>query len=231
MVGPFAAPDYARGAYSVALTLRTLAGPLDTETTWSTGLSFTQPNCEIDFVAWHRGGRTFDAERDEPLLVIGEAKSFGHNAINDEAVASLRALGERFPGAVMVVSTLRRGNELSLAEVARLRHLALWGRRASHEGQPINPLILLTGIELFADHGIANAWKEIDGKEMRPIYDLHNLHTLSQLTIERYLGLGAHWDRAAANRTLPAVGHILRLVHAYGNAPNSVARDGSGDRA
>jgi hypothetical protein len=67
-VGPFAAPDYARGAYAVALTLRALADRRDAEVTWSTGLSLEQLNCEIDFVAWHRGGRFLDDERDEPLL-------------------------------------------------------------------------------------------------------------------------------------------------------------------
>jgi glucose/arabinose dehydrogenase len=45
VVGPFAAPDFARGAYSVALTLRTLADPHDTEMTWSTGLSLSELNC------------------------------------------------------------------------------------------------------------------------------------------------------------------------------------------
>ena len=38
VTGPFAAPDYARGAYSVALTLRTLAPHRSSKITWSTGL-------------------------------------------------------------------------------------------------------------------------------------------------------------------------------------------------
>lgn len=223
VVGPFTAPDFARGAYCVALTLRTLADPHHTDMTWSTGLSLAQLNCEIDFVAWHREGRMLNDERDDPLLVIGEAKSFGRNAVNDEAVATLRKVAERFPGSVMVVSVLRGASELSLAEVARLRCLALWGRRALYEGQPINPLVILTGTELFAEHGIANAWKKIDGKEMHASFDFHNLHTLSDLTIARYLGLGSNWDRAASDQALPAIQKLLQLVRARADGSMSTS--------
>lgn len=184
VIGPFAAPDYARGAYSVALTLRTIADPHDHEMTWSTGLSLKELSCEVDFVAWHRSGRMLNEERDEPLLVIGEAKSFGRNAINDDAVKSLRKVAERFPGAVMVVSTLREPGELSLAEIARLRYLASWGRKRD-DGEPSNPLIVLTAVELFAEHGIRSAWEKLDGEKM---------------------------EKTAAAQSLPPIGSILRLV-------------------
>src|SRR5947207_4341788 len=59
------------------------------------------------------------------------------------------------------------GRAISWAKLARLRHLALWGRREIHEGQPVN-LIVITGIELFAKHDIADAWKEIDGPALVP---------------------------------------------------------------
>lgn len=199
--------------------------------TWSTGLSLSELNCEVDFIAWHRAGRTFIGERDEPLLVIGEAKSFGRNAINDEAVAALRTVAERFPGSVMVVSVLRDASDLSLAEIARLRRLALWGRRSRHEGQPINPLIVLTGAELFAEHGIAGAWRKIDGNEMHPIYDFHNLHTLSELTIGRYLGLGSHWDQAADGQALPVMANLLTLLRSRGHESRSMSHGNSGESA
>lgn len=223
IVGPFAAPDHARGAYSVALTLRALADPFPyTEMAWSTGLSLAELNCEIDFIAWRRAGGMLNEEREEPLLVIGEAKSFGRNTINDEAISTLKTVAERFPGAVMVVSTLRSAHELSLAEVARLRHLALWGRRAWREDQPINPLIVLTGTELFAELGIANAWSKIDGAQKHGRYDFRNLYTLSELTVNRYVGLDSHWDQTTAiQQTLPVVSSILRLVRSSGNTSGS----------
>ena len=126
VVGPFAAPDYARGAYAVALTLRCIAGYRDTEMTWTTGLNLQPLNCELDFAAWLRSSTILNDERDEPLLVIGEAKSFGKNAINEDAVLGLRKVADRFPGSIMVVSSLREIGEYTAEELQRLRDLALW---------------------------------------------------------------------------------------------------------
>lgn len=212
VTGPFAAPDYARGAYAVALTLRTLAPHDRSKITWSTGLRLEPLSCEVDFVAWHQQKRLGLDELDEPLLVLGESKSFGIGSINDETMDSLKRVAEQFPGAVMVVSTLKEIHDYSLAEVARLRHLALWGRRRTYEGQPINPLIVLTGTELFAMHSLSSTWNKIDGKEMHISIDLHDLHTLAEKTVLRYLGLGSHWDRSIGlpdpmRRLLSAVRH------------------------
>jgi len=143
--------------------------------------------------SWHRSTSKDSHESDEPLLVLGEAKSFGVGSINDETILSLRKVAERFPGAVIVVSSLREIGDYSLAEIARLRHMALWGRRGTYEGQPINPLIVLTGTELFARHDISDAWKQIDGKETHAAIDLYDLHTLAELTQQRYLGLQPYW--------------------------------------
>jgi hypothetical protein len=160
VVGPFAAPDYARGGYAVALTLRCIAEFRETEMSWTTGLNLRPLNCELDFAAWHRPSRMLNDERDEPLLVIGEAKSFGKNAISEDAVIGLRKVADRFPGAIMIVSSLREIGDYTADELQRLRDLALWGRREVYHGQPTNPLVVLTATELFARHGIRDAWKE-----------------------------------------------------------------------
>jgi hypothetical protein len=216
VIGPFAAPDYARGAYAVALTLRVLASRRS-KITWSTGLRLEPLKCEIDFVAWSQSTRLMDTdEHDEPLLVVGEAKSFGFGAINDEAIDSLKKVAERFPGAVMVVSTLREIGRYSLAEVARLRHLALWGRRKTHQGRPINPLIVLTGTELFAKHTISDAWKQIDGKEVHRSLDLSDLYTLAEMTQHRYLGLQ---DRPGENRLPESMSRLLSVIRSRASDP------------
>lgn len=150
-------------------------------------------------------------EHDEPLLVLGEAKSFGFGSINDETIGALKKVAERFPGAVMVVSTLREIGRYSLAEIACLRHLALWGRRKTHGGQPINPLIVLTGTELFAKHDISEAWKQIDGKEPHISIDFGDLHTLAEMTQQRYLGLQSHWERRAENSLPESMRNLLSV--------------------
>lgn len=218
VTGPFAAPDYARGAYAVALTLRTLAAHHDSNITWSTGLRLDPLNCEIDFVAWHRSTTMGDlVERDEPLLVVGEAKSFGVGSIEDDAIGSLKKVAERFPGAVMVVSSLREIREYSLSEIGRLRHLALWGRRKLHQGQPINPLIVLTGTELFARYSISVAWEEADGKFTHPGFDFSDLHTLGDLTQQRYLGLPS-WHYQPPHRLPEPMEHLLSVIRARASA-------------
>jgi hypothetical protein len=179
----------------VALTLRTLAPTNHANATWSTGLSLEPLGCEVDFFAWHHSVGMMDRERDEPLLVIGEAKSFGINSIGDDSVEALKKVAEMFPGAVMVVSSLRDIGSYTLSEIERLRRLALWGRRSVWNDEPVNPLIVLTGAELFARFDIANAWKVIDGKDVHPSIELGKLHTLSDATLSRYLNLKSFWHR------------------------------------
>jgi hypothetical protein len=196
IVGPFAAPDYARGGYAVALTLRCIAGPRETEMTWTTGLNLQPLNCELDFTAWHRPSRMSNDERDEPLLVIGEAKSFGKNAINEDAIISLKKVANHFPGAIMIVSSLREISDYTADELRRLRDLALWGRQGVHQGQARNPLIVLTATELFARHGIFDAWKKMGEARaaVPPSIDPADLHALAELTLKRYLNLPGFWE-------------------------------------
>lgn len=220
VIGPFAAPDYARGAYAVALTLRAIAPDRSSNITWSTGLRLDPLEREIDFIAWQQTSRlAVTDERDEPLLVLGEAKSFGVGSINGETIDALKKVAERFPGAVMVVSTLRVIHEYGLGEVARLRHLALWGRRETHKGLPINPLVVLTGTELFAKYDIATAWTEIDGQEVRA-FDLGNLHELARLTQRRYLGLQPSWYQQPTGSSLPEP--MSRLLSAIQHRSSSL---------
>jgi hypothetical protein len=87
--------------------LRCLGPRHDSEMTWSTGLALEPLVCEVDFLAWYRPSQLLRNESDEPLMLIGEAKSFGKNAIGDDAINSLKKLAERFPGALMVVTSLR----------------------------------------------------------------------------------------------------------------------------
>jgi len=207
VIGPFAAPDYARGGYAVALTLRSLAPRYDSEMTWSTGLALEEPNCEIDFFAWCRPSRRLSDERDEPLILIGEAKSFGRESFDPKAIASLKKVAERIPGALMVVSSLRDIAEYAEPEILRLQELATWGRRSTHRGRPCNPLIVLTATELFAQVTIYEGWKGKDGQPDElvkyPSTDPSNLYEMSELTLRRYLHIESFWDAQARAYNLP----------------------------
>ncbi len=217
MIGPFAAPDYGRGGYAVALTLRCIAERHETEMTWSTGLVLDNLDCEVDFAAWYRRGSLLDDERDEPVLLVGEAKSFGKNAIDDDALASLRQVAERFPGAIIVASSLRPISEYSIIEIQRLADLAMWGRSRMLDGKPRNALIVLTATELFSEDGITQAWKAVGGRAAQLVehasVDLTDLHRLAEATQQLYLNLPSFYeDYSNSARLRSQRSRLLQLI-------------------
>ena len=103
----------------------------------------------------------------------------------------------------MVVSTLREITEFSPTEIDRLRDLAKWGRRARHKGHPINPLIVLTGKELFCEMGLDGAWrKHGDPEGLHPAYDLADPRVISEVSLKRYLGMHGYWEEVATRQDL-----------------------------
>jgi hypothetical protein len=195
VIGPFATPDFARGGYSVALALRTFAhgiGIGDHRLTWATGLELNlgPKKVEIDFAAWQQSDHLF-RESEDPALIIGEAKSFGKEAIAQETLDDLKLVADRFPGAFIAVAVLKE--HFSAKEKARLISLAKWGRRRRHKGLPVNPVIVLTGTELFSDWHVDAAWKAKGGRAkalVEPAYvDTSNILTFSELTQQLYLDL------------------------------------------
>src|SRR5262249_30209937 len=187
---PFAAPDYGRGGYAVALTLRCLSQGRMNELTWSTGLLLKELKREIDFAAWYRRDSHDYGEREEPILLIGEAKSCGSYGIDEDAITGLREVAERFPGAILIVSSLRPIGMYSAAEIERLSDLARWGRSSVNGLRPRNPLIVLTALELFSEHGIKHEWEKIGDRAAELVRaDLTDLYELAQMTQRLYLNL------------------------------------------
>lgn len=200
VIGPFASPDYAQGAYAVALTLKCLAAESHGhEITWSTGLELQPLNVEIDFAVWYRRGHIgIEPETDEPVLMIGEAKSFGSDAIKSEDIETLRVVGEQLPGAFLVVSALKSIDEFSRDELTLLKELAAWGRGRRLKGQPRNPIIILTGVELLSEEHIKHIWEKAGGKAADLVkhasVSLDDPYTLSELTQHLYLDLPPFYD-------------------------------------
>jgi hypothetical protein len=110
VVGPFSIPDYAKGSYSALLTVRQFQefSGINEEMTFSMALSlkFNEIEAETDFVALKKNDM-FGANK-QPELIIGEAKSFGvGDLIKDKDIIKLKALGQKLPGAIIVISILR----------------------------------------------------------------------------------------------------------------------------
>ena len=214
VAGPYSVPDFANGAYATVLALRCMARGIElgeNNLTFSTNLDLklSDERLEIDFACWFQQ-KSYGLRNNEPVFVVGEAKSFAKNAFSKEDVARLKRIGEKMPGTFLVFATLKLG--LSDAEHVQIAKLATWGRLPSADNRPRNPVIVLTGTELFAAHSISEAWREAGGKRKslaEPGYvRMDNLQTLADLTQQVYLGLQPvqewlheYWQRRYERRT------------------------------
>lgn len=199
VVGPFAVPDYARGAYATVLALRVFSANLggDAQLTYSTGLDIVagpEDKHELDFVFWYRRRQTFDWD-EEPVLALGEAKSFAEESFKARDIERMEALARTFPGALLVFATMK--DRLSDAEKAGIGKLALWGRELLKTGQPRNPVVVLTATEMFSDWHIRDTWENAGGKHKefasRAYLGFDNLWDFADLTQHLYLGLPDKW--------------------------------------
>lgn len=219
LVGPFALPNYATGGYAASLSIRFFADVIDeghdNSIAWSAGqeLAFA-PNdrIEADFILWHQRKVMFG--NDFPTqLVFGEAKSFrGENAeerreiddaFDQRDVDRMKRLATEFPGSILVFSTMKKPEELSDDEIARISKLAEWGREYVRERrQSRAPVIVLTANELFAPYSLLEAWAKLGGKHEEfantGMIRTENLRVLADLTQQLYLKLPPYgeWHQA-----------------------------------
>jgi hypothetical protein len=200
VVGPFTVPDYADGAYATALTLRLFSNTLSSgrpSVTYATGLEFSIPTgkpFEVDFSFWYR--RENWRNGGETVAVFGEAKSFAEKCFTAKDVERMKRVALAFPGSFLVFATLKEA--LSDEEKALIIDFASWGRESLESGGPRAPVIVLTGIELFANWHVDHAWKQHEGmgKNFADAGHLHldNLWTLADLTQQIYLGMQSRSD-------------------------------------
>ena len=198
VIGPFATPDYARGSYATLLTynlLNTLKfGHQSMSFAPGVDLNFNDgtPSCEIDFIAWI--SREHLSDTLEPDLLIGETKSFGEcDLIQDKDIARLKKVAKRFPSSIVICSVLRE--HFTDNEKVRLKKLAHWARRPNESFEPTNPLVLLTGNDLFFDIALSTTWEKLGEPYSKYINNYTNeLRGLSDATQAIYLGLPSYLE-------------------------------------
>ena len=193
VIGPISTPGFARGSYGALLALKALKGLShgSERMTFSTALELHLGDgapCEVDYAAWisHRS-----ADRvGHPSLVFGEAKSFGDgDLIRPRDLTQLRRVATRFPGSVIVISVMRDG--FTPGEIRRLLPFVKWARRLNAHWLPTNPVLLLTGVELFHEINIERTWRDKGGRYERfADFDwTHSLQRLAEATQVIYLDL------------------------------------------
>jgi hypothetical protein len=201
VIGPFAKPDYAQGAYTSALALRffnDLDRGFSSSLTWSTSLELTLGSgqkSEADFLLWYQRKRIKENNYGVEL-VFGESKSFAKNSFEEKDLKNLRNLAQKFPGSILVCATMK--DTLDADEKKRIAKIALWGRGRTPVGMTRAPLIVLTATELFSQStlGLRHLWKQKGGNRAQLIEPAYiredNLRVLADLTQQVYLDLPSY---------------------------------------
>jgi hypothetical protein len=152
--GPFSVDKFADGGYSVLLALHFLRQDHSLQT--MPVMSFTAKNkngeeLEADLGAmWQE---SVYGEEQEGVL-FAECKSY--NEFKEKDFERMRALAKRFPGAILAFVTLRK--ELTPREVKEIKKIAATGMKHWKAERPLNPVLILTGHELFAKTGAPHCW-------------------------------------------------------------------------
>lgn len=211
VMGPFSVPNYADGAYATALTLRLFKDTLSHDrapTTFSTGMNveIEKTKFELDFFGWYTEDKKYWIDP-SPVVVFGETKSFGSEVFQEKDINRLKLMAEKFPGSFVVFAAMKK--ELSKEEIVRIRKFAEWGRILQPNGEPRALAIVLTGVELFANWKVSDAWKDHGGRHTdavkHPSVHIDDLWTFAELTQDLYLGLPAIWKwRHSRRRKKPA---------------------------
>jgi hypothetical protein len=190
VTGPFAAENFAHGSYCVVAAMNLLCHDEERKATWITSFDMVRKDdktkkFEADF-AMFIAPRSI-ARSALPAFVIGECKSF--NTFEDRDFKRARQTMDLFPGAALCFATFR--DKLSAMEKRRLRAIASVGREYLSHDRQRNPVIILTGKELFGQFKFGEFYGEYGHNEhwVRGLFEDVDLQALGELTQGAYLDM------------------------------------------
>lgn len=199
--GPFAADKFAHGAYCVIAAMNLLSKDHRHKLTWipsfeMVGKEDKTNKFEADFSIFLEPN--FSTKSASPAFVIGECKSFNTFEKRDHARA--RQAMELFPGAILCIATFR--DELNPSEKRRLRAIANAGRERLSPGHQRNPVIILTGKELFGQYKMGDFYGEYgqDAHWVRKYFEDGDMQALGEFTQGIYLDMKPAHEVRQANR-------------------------------
>jgi len=148
---------------------------------------------EVDFAMWIPPSQSYQSNKN-PVLAIGEAKSFASEAIKKKDITQLKAISKKLPMAAIVISVLK--DSFSDQEKELISEFVLWDRKVGASKRERRTIILMTGTELFADFSIQDTWKDLGGAyEKHSDYNSTNcLENFANATQEIYLGIEPYYD-------------------------------------
>ena len=192
-LGPFSLPKQSYGAYTVLLTLRFFSSLLEGAITPL--MSFTTENGEVEIADLALFFQTSKFGDSKTEVIFAECKTF-NDFEKKKDIDKMVNLGNEFPGAILVFATLK--DSLNQKEKTILRRVVNRSREHRKNNRPYNPILILTGKELF----LASRWdSHLD--EWGPRRDMLELCDLTQ---QLYLGVESwhQWlDRQLGRTTHP----------------------------
>lgn len=186
--GPFAAENYAHGSYCVAAALRYFTEKNNRRVTYLPSFQLKDAHAkelEADFGMFV--APTHWDHDTAPYLIFGECKSF--NRLQPKDFARARNLAKAFPGAILCFATFN--DAFSAEETKALTRIVLQGRRPFEVGRIRNPVILLTGRELFGQFKLGGFDDQYGAKAQyaRMVATRGDLQELADFTQQIYLGM------------------------------------------
>jgi hypothetical protein len=119
--------------------------------------------------------------------LFAECKSY--NEFKQKDFERMRAVAKQFPGAILAFCTLR--TTLTTGEVRELKRITTAGMRQWKTERPVNPVLILTGRELFNSVGAPYCWDGLSIPEWAK--HAHTVLNLCNATQSIYLEL-PHWQ-------------------------------------
>lgn len=191
--GPFAS-SVSQGAFSVLLVLKFLSGRGLHDHGVTPLFSYTakkdSQELEADLTCLYKPS-TWRMTRTQ--LVHAECKSF--NDFERIDFERMKVLAHEFPGSALIFATLKE--KLSPAEIVSIKAMAQSQRSKRLRNQANNPIIVLTGTELFSSDGAPECWREKGGaydKFSENQGEWSDLFSIADATQQLYLGLPSWHD-------------------------------------
>ena len=123
----------------------------------------------------------------EDGIFFAECKSY--NEFEAKDFERMKVLAGQFPGAILAFCTLRKS--LTPVEIREIKKIAKTGRKLWKAERPINPVLLLTGHELFSLSGVPYCWRGMSIPDWAK--RAHTLLDTCNATQAIHLGM-PHWQ-------------------------------------
>ena len=188
VLGPFATSNFAHGAYCVASAMHLIEEKVAHKVTMIPSFEMKkggQQGFEADFGAFIAPGALNPIT--SPYLMLGECKSF--NRFEERDFGRARKAAQLYPGVVLCFCTFNES--LEPAEIRGLKKIVEAGREILDVGVSVNPVLILTGRELFGQFHLGE-FSELygaDAQMARGMFMRGEIRNLCEFTQRLYLGM------------------------------------------